>query len=73
MTNVGKCPGCGNIVRSANVENISISAGIGGATWRGASYVCPNASCRTVLGVQIDPVALKTDIVKEIGRLIKGK
>ncbi|NJO34446.1 MAG: hypothetical protein HC869_16285 [Rhodospirillales bacterium] len=73
MVNVGKCPKCEKVVRTVNVERIDISAGIGRATWVGVSYVCPTAACRTVLGVEIDPIALKADIVKEVRKAITGK
>ena len=32
--------------------------------WKGITYLCPK--CQTVLGVGIDPVALKTDMVAEV-------
>ena len=70
--NTGKCPGCGQVAFTVNVERINISSGPAGATWVGVSYVCPNPQCRTLLGVSIDPVALKTDIVREIGKKLKA-
>ena len=73
MFNTGKCPACNKPVLGANVERININAVPGGATWVGVSYVCQNLNCQTVLGVSIDPIALKTDLVKELGKLITGK
>jgi hypothetical protein len=67
MANVGKCPGCEKIVRSVNVEHVEISRGVGQGAWHGASYTCP--SCRTVLGVEADPLALRADLVKALKAL----
>lgn len=54
----GKCP------------NIEISQQqIGGRSWHGVSYVCPH--CATMLGVGIDPVALKRDTVTEVVKELK--
>lgn len=36
----------------------------GSEGWRCDSYCCPY--CNTILGVQIDPVALKTDTINEL-------
>ena len=58
--NSGKCPKCGEIVSSVRIEDLDVNLGPG-INWQGVSYCCP--SCDTVLSVQIDPVALKTDII----------
>jgi len=69
--NVGKCPKCETVISRVNFENIDVSGGIGGPTWRGISYKCP--SCKTVLGVQIDPIALNSDLIDDLfTRLRKG-
>ncbi|HLY59826.1 MAG TPA: hypothetical protein VKV95_03575 [Terriglobia bacterium] len=59
----GKCPNCQDVIPHVEVEAISIEKILNGR-WNGISYLCP--SCRTILGVQIDPVALQVDTVKEI-------
>jgi hypothetical protein len=64
--NVGKCPGCGKLVRTVNVEHVEIVRSADQKTWHGASYVCPG--CRVVLGVEADPLALKTDLLNAIAR-----
>lgn len=63
MIHTGKCPSCKNVLRSVRIENLDITIGIQPA-WKGVSYVCP--ACNAILGVQIDPVALKTDTIKGI-------
>jgi hypothetical protein len=35
-----------------------------GKSWNAVSYQCPH--CHTVLSVEIDPIALKSDIVGEV-------
>lgn len=69
MLNSGKCPKCGEVVSSVRIEDVDVSLS-SQITWRGVSYCCP--SCNAVLSVQIDPVALKTDIInvimEEIGK-----
>ena len=58
----GKCPGCGSLVTSVRGEGVD--ADFLGASWKAVTYNCPH--CNVVLGCQIDPIALKTDTVKEI-------
>ena len=65
--NTGKCPSCGQIVSKVDTEHLTIGVPPKRA-WHGISYVCPE--CRVILGVQIDPVALKSDIVKELSQKI---
>jgi phage FluMu protein Com len=58
----GKCPKCENIVSSVVIDDVNVNAGT--KSWRGITYQCP--SCRTILGVGIDPIALKADTVREV-------
>lgn len=61
----GKCPKCDEVAHNVYFEDIiikrpmSMSGGL-----NGISYLCPK--CRTILGVAIDPIALKADIVREV-------
>jgi hypothetical protein len=59
----GLCPKCEQVVTHIEVEGISIEKLLNGS-WTGVSYLCP--LCRTILGVQIDPVALQIDTVNQI-------
>lgn len=63
----GTCPGCGSIVPHADLERIAINDPP--KTWKGVSYLCPN--CRTVLGIGIDPLALKEDTVRAVARQVR--
>ena len=57
-----------NVVSSARVEALDVKQGFQ-SVWHGVSLVCVH--CATVLGVAIDPIALKTDIVKEVARALR--
>lgn len=70
MLNSGKCPKCEEIVSSVRIEDIDINLGPA-IDWQGVSYCCP--SCDTVLGVQLDPVALKTDIINVLVEELRRK
>jgi hypothetical protein len=63
VINTGKCPGCGNTITSARFEAITINEGFT-PTFKGVSFICPSCSC--VLGVGLDPLALKAGIVKDV-------
>jgi hypothetical protein len=60
----GKCPKCGEVVTRASVEDVDIVRSGGGAQFVGASIFCPH--CNTILGLSVDPLALKRDIVREV-------
>lgn len=64
----GKCPKCEKIISSLNLSEVESNIFIG-TKWRTVTYNCPH--CSTVLGCQIDPIAIKTDIVNEILNKLK--
>jgi hypothetical protein len=63
MINRGKCPGCQKTIAKARFETIEILEGVTPA-YKGVSFICPSYSC--VLGVGVDPIALKAEIVDEV-------
>lgn len=65
MVNAAKCPGCNQVVASVEIEHVNVTQNFQNK-WHGVSYACPH--CATVLGVSLDPIALKTDIVQEVVR-----
>ena len=73
---MGKCPRCENFVTVANANPITIF--VGSSRFNGVTYNCPH--CATVLGCEIDPLALRTEIVaqtaaavaKDLHPLIQG-
>ncbi len=69
MINTGKCPKCESTITNVKIEGVDVYVSMN-KRWRGVSYICP--SCNSVLSVQIDPVALKTDIINGVVKKIKG-
>ena len=63
MINTGKCPNCDKTLTNVNIEDVTISVGFT-PTSKGVSYVCPD--CHSILSVQIDPVALKAEIIDAV-------
>lgn len=61
---MGECPHCEKVLTYVNFGEIRIGAPLTDG-WRGISYVCPY--CGSLLGIGVDPVALKSDTVSEIG------
>lgn len=68
--NSGRCPNCKSNIQSVLLEDIGLKAGFGPAYHNGVTYLCP--LCQCILGVSIDPVALKAAIVDEILAALKG-
>jgi len=64
----GKCPGCGKIPQRLNMQPIDAGQPFSGGAYHCVSYVCPNVQCQTILGVQMDPLALKADIVNAVAK-----
>lgn len=60
---MGKCPVCSAVVSSVKIEGISGDT-LAGRSYHVLTYLCPY--CQAVLGVGIDPIAVKTDTVDEI-------
>lgn len=66
---VGRCPKCNGAVNRAFFEEINVIEHPHGNAWVGTSYLCPH--CRSVLSVQIDPLALKNDLAEQISGVVK--
>lgn len=65
MFHAGKCPKCNWTIAYATAEAIELRV-LSQETYKGVTYSCP--SCHAVLGAEVDPVALKADIVSEVLR-----
>jgi len=61
IANKGTCPKCDETISSVDIEHVDIKEGPL-TKWHGVSLLCPYCSC--VLGVSVDPVGLKDDIVE---------
>ena len=68
VTSWGKCPKCEKPISRVTAGHVEIDIP-GGSKWNGISYTCP--LCQTVLSVQIDPIAIKNDLVKELFNMLR--
>ncbi len=66
----GKCPKCEKPVANVSISEVPARAFMAQKEWRGLSFNCP--MCQTILGVQIDPIAIKADIVNELMNKLRG-
>ena len=64
----GKCPKCEKLVTNVKVEDVPVTVGFQ-PRWNGSSFICP--FCNTILGVGLDPISLKADIVNEVVKRLK--
>lgn len=66
---LGKCPKCEKSLTYVNLGDGDVKVRLGN-TWKGISYVCPY--CHTIISTQIDPIAIKTDLVNELFKKLRG-
>lgn len=66
----GKCPKCEKVVTRATIADVPAKAFMGRMQWNAISFSCPH--CSTILGIQIDPIAIKTDLIDELMRKLRG-
>ena len=59
----GKCPKCEAVLDRVEVEELPAAAA---KVWRSVAYLCPK--CKTILSVQIDPIALRGDLNKHVSQ-----
>lgn len=62
-----KCPSCEKAIASITIKPVDGRV-IGGSSYKCVAYNCP--LCQAVLSVQIDPVAIKTDLLTKIKALL---
>lgn len=60
MIGPAKCPTCTDVVHSFDFKAVEGSVLLG-TKWNCIALCCPK--CNTVLGAQIDPIAIKTDTI----------
>lgn len=65
-----KCPSCGKLVSQVHFEEVNAQQGLfdQGTALRSLAYVCPE--CRTVLSVQIDPIAVRSDVCNHVDQTV---
>ena len=67
----GKCPSCGKIPHRVLIQSVDIGT-ITESHYKGVMYVCPNIQCQSILGVSIDPIALKADTISQVAKKLRG-
>lgn len=64
----GKCPKCeaaiGGVVTGTEVGHIEIGNKASGPLYYGVAIVC--AKCKSVLGISIDPIRIREEIIDEV-------
>lgn len=71
MQKTGKCPKCDAFVQNVNVQDVIIQHSFGGDGWKGFTYSCQH--CDAVLGVEINPLTLKSDIISGVVNALRGQ
>lgn len=69
MIHGGKCPKCDKPMHHVQMESVQAKIAFGGPEYTAASYQCPH--CRTVLSIQIDPIALANQTAAQVVALLK--
>lgn len=64
---MAKCPKCENLVVRVHCEHVTI-ADLSGDEWHGNAYSC--CLCGAVLGVEINPVAIGSDVADSVAALV---
>jgi hypothetical protein len=64
----GKCPKCEQLVVAVHGHGGTVKIGL--KNWEVVTLQCPNPDCRAVLGCQIDPTALKSEIAAEVVKAV---
>ncbi len=66
-----KCPSCGNLINRVHFEEVNAEPGFFSyGAWRSIAFLCPQ--CRVVLSVQIDPIAIRTDICDHVDKEVSA-
>jgi hypothetical protein len=64
----GKCPRCERVLQHVDIEPIDIHKDSKRA-FHGVTFVCPD--CRTILAVELDPIAVTADVVRVVMERMK--
>lgn len=64
-----KCGFCDASISRAELKPIETKQGFGGNSWKAAAHCCPY--CKAVFSVEIDPIALKNDIINGLMKRLR--
>jgi transcription elongation factor Elf1 len=65
---MSNCPKCEKLVSNVSISDATGFVGMQ-SKWKGIALSC--MSCGTVLSVQIDPIAIKSDTLQELAALLR--
>lgn len=65
---MSKCPKCEKVITHVNHVDLTIHALTKRVTGNG--YACP--LCQTIISVEVDPIAIKTDTLNAIRKMLGG-
>lgn len=66
-----KCPKCDGVITSVKLKPLEARQEGTSIRWHAVAYSCP--TCNSVLSVQMDPLALKADTVKEVRQILRSR
>lgn len=64
-----KCPHCDKPILQVSIQPVTGSVPFG-SQWNCIAFVC--ALCQNAISMQIDPIAIKTDIVNELMKRLRS-
>lgn len=64
-----KCPSCEQNFGAPVMQGFESGVFLGHMKWKCIAFCCP--SCHAVLSAQVDPIAIKTDIVNELMQALR--
>lgn len=62
------CPKCDSSITYTNLKGLDTKERFGGRAWKAVAHCCPR--CDAVLSVEIDPIAVKSDILDGVKKLL---
>jgi len=63
---MAKCPRCEKPISRLSFTSLDAASGLD--SWKAVVYSCPACGC--AIGAQIDPLAIKADIVNDVAALL---
>lgn len=68
---MAKCPKCEKPILNVRFKGMQSKQSFGSNSLNSIAHCCPY--CDSVLSVEVDPIAVKADIVNEIVRKLRGR
>ncbi len=65
---MAKCPKCEKTITYTNLKGLESKEPFGGKAWKAVAHCCPH--CDSAFSVEIDPIALRSDIINGVKRAL---